>query len=247
MEPLRQKNATSVVRAFEKILDRIGFRPLYFNSDQGTEFVNATFKKLLAKHGIGFFTSKDADIKCAIIERFNRTLMGRIHRYLTKQNSQNYLEALPHIIRNYNNSHHNALGLPPIKVTHQNKEQIWLRLYTDRKINVAKKRKFGLGDHVRIPKTRKAFAKGFRSGWTGEIFKIHRIRPTLPHTYYLEDLLGEKIKGVFYKEELLKCQRPDYFQIESILDKKGDRVLVKWKDYPKKFNQWISRKNLRNI
>ena len=103
VEPLLRKTASSVAQGFEKILNRLGFRPFYFNSDQGPEFVNATFKALLRKHEIEIFTSNDADIKCAIVERFNRTLMSKIYRYLTKHNSRRYLDVLPDIINNYNN------------------------------------------------------------------------------------------------------------------------------------------------
>ena len=249
VEPLLRKTASSVALGFEKILNRLGFRPFYFNSDQGPEFVNATFKALLRKHKIDFFTSNDADIKCAVVERFNRTLMSKIYRYLTKHNSHRYLDVLPDIINNYNNLYHSAVGLAPSQVTHTNKEKVWQKLYNSPtkksdKNNKKKKRLFS-GDYVRIPKARKAFAKGFRTGWTGEIFKIRRVRPSAPSTFDLEDLSGENIKGVFYKQELLKCSLPDYFEVESVLDKKGDLLLVKWRHYPKKFNQWVSSKNIR--
>ena len=247
VEPLLRKTAESVAQGFEKILNRLGFRPFYFNSDQGPEFVNATFKALLRKHKIDFFTSNDADIKCAIVERFNRTLMGKIYRYLTKHNSHRYLDVLPDIINNYNNLRHSAVGLAPSQVNHTNKEKVWQKLYNPTKRIIRQKKNLNLGDHVRIPKTRKLFAKGFRTGWTGEIFKIRRIRSTTPLTFDLEDLSGEKIKGVFYEQELLKCRLPDYFEVESVLDKKGNLLLVKWRHYPKKFNQWVSSKNIRGI
>ena len=129
VEPVLNKSAKSVAIAFESILKRVGFQPMYFYSDQGSEFVNAVFKKVLKKHNIVSFTSLDKDIKASIVERFNRTLMMRIHRYLTKQNSYSYVDALPDLIRNYNNTVHSATGYAPVKINHFNKEKVWLRLY----------------------------------------------------------------------------------------------------------------------
>lgn len=249
VEPLLTKDARSVAKAFENILNGLGFRPIYFNSDQGAEFVNGTFKKLLQKHNIDFFTSQDKDIKGSLVERFNRTLMSRIHRYLTKQNSHRYLDALPDIIANYNQTPHNSLGLAPANVTHKNKERVWLRLSKGTRAGPANKNKpkFKVGDPVLIPKRRKTFAKGYHSGWTGEIFKIKRIRPTKPFTYDLEDLQGEAIKGVFYRQELQNTPWPEFYEIESVLDKKGDQLLVKWRHYPKKFNEWVPSHHVRDI
>ena len=102
-----------------------------------------------------------------------------------------------------------------------------------------------MGDPVLIPKTRKPFAKGYRGEWTGEIFKIDLIRNTEPVTYNLADLQGDRIIGIFYERELQKVTVPSAFEIESVIDKKKDKLLVKWLYYPKKFNSWISIKDLK--
>ena len=96
-----------------------------------------------------------------------------------------------------------------------------------------------------IPKTRKPFAKGYRGEWTGEIFKIDLIRNTEPVTYNLADLQGDRVIGIFYERELQKVTVPSAFEIETVLDKKKDKLLVKWLHYPKKFNSWISTKDLK--
>ena len=109
------------------------------------------------------------------------------------------------------------------------------------------KTRFIVGDYVLIPKNRKTFQKAYDVGWSREVFKIRRIRQTSPVTYNLEDLQNEPISGVFYEQELQKTKLPDTYEIESILSKKGDKYLVKWKHYPKKFNQWVHTKDLHNI
>ena len=67
--PIKDKSAASVTKAFEKIInDRI---PNKLWVDEGKEFYNATFKKLLDK--INMYSSFNEG-KAVVIERFNRTL-----------------------------------------------------------------------------------------------------------------------------------------------------------------------------
>ena len=39
--------------------------------------------------------------------------------------------------------------------------------------------------------------------FTEEVFKVKEVQETKPHTYLLEDLNGEEIKGSFYSFELI--------------------------------------------
>jgi hypothetical protein len=56
-----------------------------------------------------------------------------------------------------------------------------------------------------------------------EIFKIvSKFKRTRP-VYEIADLNGEKVKGKFYNEELIKTEMPDDFQIEKIIRKKKER------------------------
>jgi len=43
-------------------------------SDKGTEFLNSMFQSMLRRHGIKFYTSKNEDLKAAVVERFNGNL-----------------------------------------------------------------------------------------------------------------------------------------------------------------------------
>jgi len=79
--PLKDKGAKSICEAFKKILQG-GRKPYRVRSDKGKEFVNVLFRKLLEDEGIEFFTSQNDDIKCAIIECFNRKLKGRMYIYI---------------------------------------------------------------------------------------------------------------------------------------------------------------------
>ena len=247
---LKSKDAKTVADAFQNILDEFGFLPVSVQSDQGREFCNVTFKNLLKSHGVRFFTTTDSGFKASIVERYIKTLMARIYRYLTKQNSLRYIDKLRLINRSYNQTRHSSLGISPSQVSHKNKEQIWLRLYADKnKIKEATHSppKFNVGDYVRIPSTKKTFTKSYKSAWTGELFKIQKVHQTNPVTYALEDLLGDKILGSFYSQELLKAIYPDFFPIERILDKKKNKLFVKWLHYPPKFNSYVTLGSIKNI
>ena len=103
--------------------------------------------------------------------------------------------------------------------------------------------KFTVGDHVRISKYKNIFAKLYSPNWRKEVFVINKIKNTVPWTYVINDLNGEKIIGSFYEKELQKTSQ-EKFRIEKVLKRKGDKLYVKWKGYDNSFNSWINKKDL---
>ena len=70
--PIKNKTGKALVEAVSKIF--VTRKPIHFQTDKGSEFVNKTFKKILKDEGIHLFPSENEDINAAIVERFNRTL-----------------------------------------------------------------------------------------------------------------------------------------------------------------------------
>ena len=64
---------------------------------------------------------------------------------------------------------------------------------------------------------------------------------TIPVKYKITDYNGEEIQGSFYEQKLQKTSQST-FQIEKVLNRQGDKSLVKWMGYPKFFNSWIDTK-----
>ena len=58
----------------------------------------------------------------------------------------------------------------------------------------------------------------------------NKVKNTMPWTYVIEDLNGEKIVGTFYEKELQKTNQTD-FRIEKVIKKKGGKLDVKSKSY----------------
>ena len=103
--------------------------------------------------------------------------------------------------------------------------------------------RFKVGDHVRISKYKNIFAEGYAPNWSEEVFVVSKIKNTVPWTYVINGLSGEKITGSFYEKELQKSSQKE-FRIEKALKRKGDKLYVKWKGYDNRFNSWIDKKDL---
>ena len=237
--PIKNKSSASVLEAFASITDTR--KPTFLQSDKGTEFLNSSFQSFLKANDIQFYTSENDDIKCALVERFNRTLKTRMWRYFTHANSLRYIEALPSLVKSYNDSFHSTIKTSPSQVTAHNERDLWRRLY---KPNLStRKSKLLVGDWVRISETKRHFKKGYLPSWTRELFKVTNVLPTDPRTYCIVDFDNEPIKGKFYNEELQKVTKDDVFKIEKVIKtrKKHGKLeyLVRWLGYPSKFDSWV--------
>jgi transposase InsO family protein len=237
--PCKNKMAKTVCLAFERIItDR---KPNYLQTDKGNEFLNSNFQTLLKENDIKFYTSENDDIKCALVERFNRTLKSRMFRYFTHKSSLRYIDVLQQIVHTYKDKIHSTIKMAPSKVFAHNEEKLRTIQYKKGSIRY----KFDIGDTVRISETRRTFKKGYLPHWTEEIFNIKERFPTQPPTYGLTDADGERIKGKFYTQELQKVLKTDdTYKIESVLKtrKRAGKTeyFVKWLGYPSKFNSWIT-------
>ena len=59
----------------------------------------------------------------------------------------------------------------------------------------------------------------------------------------LLDLNGESITGSFYEKEL-QITSQEKFRIEKVIEKKDDKLYVKWKGCDNSFNSWIDKKDI---
>ena len=199
------------------------------------------------KNKITLYSTENEE-KSSVCERWNRTIKGKMWKQFTIQGNTEYLDILPKILKQYNNTKHISIKMTPIEASQKKNEGIvYFNLYGDTK--PSSKPKFKVGDKVRISKyKRKIFDKGYTPNWTEEVFTVDKIQYTNPIAYKLKDLNDEEIRGSFYEPELLKAKR-DVFRIEKIIRKghKKKQALVKWKGYSDDFNSWIPIKDLKDI
>ena len=72
------------------------------------------------------------------------------------------------------------------------------------RILIKKGPKFKINDHVRISKYKNIFAKGHVPNWSEEVFIVNEFKNTVPWTYAISDLNGEKVMEHFMKKN---CKR----------------------------------------
>ena len=200
-EPLRDKSARSIIAAFTKVFSS-GRKPEKIQTDQGKEFKNKWFAKFCRDQGIHYFYTTDNTIKCALAERFIRTLRARIYRFIYWKHTQRYIDDLKTIIDNYNNSYHRTIKRAPISVTLENQQQVVQTIQASIKDDPKRKQKYNENQHVKIP-LNDSSEKEAAQKWTDEVFKISSVKETpQKFVYKLKDLAGEPISSIFYPEEL---------------------------------------------
>ena len=249
--PIKNKSGIEVTNAFKIIFKEAIPEKIQF--DEGTEFYNKDFKKLLSDNNIEYFSTK-SEKKAAVVERFNRTLKTRMYKYFTANETYKWVDILDDLVKGYNNSKHSSIQMKPIDARKSENEGIvWNNLYGAHITHDFGEPKFKVDQTVRISKYRKIFDKGYTPNFTEEIFKIKKVILTKPFVYELEDLMGEEIDGYFYEDELSLVVNPEdiEYKIEKILKTKtikGKKYsLVKWKGYSDKFNEWILSSKISNI
>ena len=174
--------------------------------------------------------------KSVVAERFIKTLKNKIYKHMATVVKNVYFNVLDDVVKKYNNTYHSSIIMKPKDAT----DSVFVEY--NEEFN-KKDSKLKVGDHVRISKYKNIFAKGYTPNWSEEIFVVKKIKNTVPWTYVISDLNGEKIVGNFYEQELQKTDQKE-FRIEKVIKKKGDKLFVKWKNYNNSFNSWIAKKDL---
>lgn len=247
---MKRKSSESIMNVMIPFFDKN--KPQKIEFDQGKEFYNRPFIKLLKHHNIKYFSTY-SDHKCAIIERFNRTLKTRMYRSFTAQGNNRWVDNLQNLVDGYNETKHRSIKFAPNNVTNQNENKVRKNLYP----KVIKNKKhtkqlFKIGDTVRITKKKNIFEKGYEKTWSHEVFTISEIKDTYPVTYGIKDYKGETIYGSWYSNELqLVDVSNNIWPIERIVKtrkRKGKtEYFVKFLGYPDEANSWITQTELFNV
>lgn len=221
IKPLKDKTAKNVTDAFEKILTESNRKPNNLQTDDGKEFFNLIFAKLMNKNDINHYSTYSV-IKAAIVERVIRTIKNKLFKMFSLNGNYKWILIISKIVDDYNNTKHSTINMKPIQVSNKTK----LNVFNNLKI-IYKKTKFKVGDVVRISKYKSLFEKGYLPNWSTELFKIYKIQNTSPVTYLLKDMKKQEIKGAFYEEEVAPLKYPDLCLVEKVLRRKGQKLYVK--------------------
>ena len=260
--PIMSKHGTEIVESLKRIFRTSDRKPKRLQTDKGKEFLNTKVLRFLQENDIQLFTT-ESDKKASIVERFNRTMKGRMYKYFTANNTYRYIDVLQSLVDGYNNTYHRSIKMKPIDVRPEPKftTQIRQNLYGKRIKKVRgkekvksikppfKKYKYAIGDLVRITKARLTFSRGYLPNWSEEIFVVYNRQNFAKPLYYLRDFNAEEIKEGFYEQELQLVRKPEEYRIDKVL--KTKRVngkllhLCEWKDWSNHFNSWVE--NVHNL
>jgi hypothetical protein len=236
--PVKNKRPISVKEALIKVFEER--TPLSLQTDKGLEFNNQVLKKFLRENNIHYFTSKNKEIKCAIVERFNRTLKGKMFKYFTKVGNHRYINILQDLVDSYNNSIHRSIKMRPSEVNTYNEHVAFKNLYGE--VEPPLKPKIKIDDKVRLRYELGPFDKSFYPNWTDEVFDVKGINTGSHKPYYILENYNKKRVGRYYPEEVQKI-RENLYRVEKILKKKkvNGKTLyfVKWLNYPSEYNSWV--------
>ena len=113
--PLKDKKETSIVNAFQSILDSSKRKPNKIWIDQGSEFYYIHFGKWLKHNNIEMYSTHNEG-KSVITERFMRTLKNKIYKHMTAISKIVYFNVLNDFVDKYNNTYHKTIKMKPIDV-----------------------------------------------------------------------------------------------------------------------------------
>ena len=165
MIPLKDREQTTTTKAFEKILNNIGI-PKTIYSDQGSEFKNNTFQKLLDKHNIQIIFALG---HAPFVESFNKTMKNRMMKYMKLKNTSNWSKIMSPVLDAYNNSPHSTTKIAPNKVNKDNEIQVSMNI--NKRAKKGTYPKLEIGDNVRVPVIHKV-KKGYKDSFSMEIHKL---------------------------------------------------------------------------
>ena len=176
-------------------------------------------------------------------------------RYLTANNTYNYIDSLNRMVSKYNITIYGAIKMKPKDVAlNKNTIKVYNALYENYKPTYPFY-KFDIGDKVRIVKKKKTFEKGYTPNWSEELFVIDKQLDTSPVTYSLKTL-KEKISKVVFMNKNFRRVVKRYLQLRRSLNKTlrknqhllNGRVMMKGSIVGLNFlNQKSYKNTVRNI
>ena len=260
-ELLQSKRAEDIRQAFNNIFKEAKVIPEKLETDQGTEFRGN--KAYFLKNGI-FFKEKFGKNKASFAEHSILLVKTKLFRIMRTHLTDTWPSFLKIVVQNINNLPNIAIGgLKPAEIeTPEDTPLIDKALgyksdvtYEQQILNQSNYEKrtdlLQVGQCVFIDFPPTVLEKSYDTK-NHQLFYIGRIDAgKTPPLYKLKDLQGAWHPGYFYREQLIKAQRPKpghFFKVSDILDSKikngKEYVLVHFLHYPSKFDKWILKSNM---
>ena len=198
--PLMNENSKLTIEAFKKAYDGKPLSyPKYLSLDRGSNFISKEVADFFQKKGVNIiYTAPGEKRFLGVINRAQRTLEEALYKWMEKNNSQNWDEALSECLDKYNYTKHNAVfgTTVPAEVMSGEQKPVY-KDYSSSDTFKPHKPKYKIGDKVRLfTKKENGKRRATDTNFTTEIFTVIDIRearpglvgvPEEPITYSIED------------------------------------------------------------
>ena len=94
---LKDRKGTTMVNAFQSILNKLKRKPNKIRVDQGSEFYKSYFKKWLKDNNIEIYSTHNEG-KSVVAESFIRTLKNKIYKHMTAISKSVYQDVVDDIV-----------------------------------------------------------------------------------------------------------------------------------------------------
>jgi len=212
--PVHRKTGPKTADAFAGILKNSGRRPIFLQTDLGTEFWNKNFRETVENFGVLSHFAARQRVKAAMAERAIRTLKRKLNKLIAWRGGARkaWLRDLPALVKGMNSARTARLGwrAAPKDVNVDNQLKFFNIIYpnyysTDfgAYFDWGKRRRrnfmLEIGDRVKIAKMYdKHFYKGYRESYSKEIYRVSAIVPRSPPMYRLRsEETGDEIDGTW--------------------------------------------------
>ena len=92
--------------------------------DKGKEFYNKVVKDLIELY------STENEEKSSVVERWIRTMKEKMWKYFSANSTNIYMNALPDLVKEYNNTRHSSIKMTPVQASKKENElMVWRNLY----------------------------------------------------------------------------------------------------------------------
>lgn len=206
--PMQNKEQSTVNKAINiiiKEIEKLGYKPKVIRCDNDATF-GKQFRNAIDNDIKIVYSSPAKPQSSGAIEKTNGTIKRQLIKYMTYNDTYNWVDVLPDILDNYNNSYHRVIKDTPNNVI-KNKLDVKKNIVEQaHKLNsgVHKSYNLNVGDFVRIQND-----KEDRNSYTVKTYIVNKVfkskKPYLNDEYQLKDSENNEIlKKKYNATELLK-------------------------------------------
>ena len=176
------------------------------------------------------------------VERVIRTIRNAVQRHFESVETYAWVDFLPTFVISYNNRSHSTTHMKPLDLAVDQMLVAPPNKKAKRSENITLP---PVGSFVRLNRLKNTFDKEYTGGWTEEVFKVvrHKIHSSNIPVLWVEDLMGEPIRGAYYPMECQKIEWDGVRKVNAVLNTRKRRgnppeYLLSYYGWPKKFNEW---------